>query len=154
MTTCRTRTRTQISLDSNVPNRRHPGSLRVLTAFSSISFTNSSIRSAWISAWTITANGLAFNDDMVRVTKVVEALGATKPDTPRRETANNDDRRKRFMILINPENAWFRYLVNTLYQLRKLEETTSARRSWELSECDKKIQKMPVCKEYLVLEYY
>jgi hypothetical protein len=42
----------------HVPNRMQPGSLREFSAFVCINFKNSSIRSGWISASTITPKGL------------------------------------------------------------------------------------------------
>ena len=85
----------------NVPNRRYPGSWRDWTAFSSINWMNSSKRSGWISAWTITANGLAFRD-MLRVTKLLGGddkvlCNGTNPEAPRRVMANSDDRSNTFM---------------------------------------------------------
>ena len=85
---------------NNVPKRRHPGSLRVLIAFSSISFTNSSMRSACISAWTNTAKGLLAFNDMARAAKLVVALGATKAEALRTVTASNVDLMRRFMMMM------------------------------------------------------
>jgi hypothetical protein len=65
------------------------------------------MRSGWISAWTITANGLAFNDDddddMLRIQGLTSGdvvVGMTNEETILRwrDTANKEERTTRFIL--------------------------------------------------------
>jgi hypothetical protein len=59
--------------NDHLPKRKHPGSFLELTALFSIIFRNSSIRSGWISASTITANGLDMLRDVDEYRRLLKA---------------------------------------------------------------------------------